>query len=353
MRYLLTTMLTTSLFAADLTTVRHLPASRWRIEAGPKDKVKLTAEDEVLVIDYDVEVADWHQIGHQSLKQKSIRLLLSGPVRLPAEARRIVFEAWGHQVGTWKMQDRVTQFRPLLRDANGEWLSYTAHRFAHLKNAGETWAHWQSSHFFAGEAGGAQHDVLEADGGDGNAWPDGGLQFAGFEIVVRRPEFGRRQGKLALGLIGHAGARQPYADPFVFADSLLKESGRYRVATRIATGFQGPSRRESSTEIVFDADSLTSARQKISFPLGPDGQYWIAYQITDSEGQHVAGDSMRTRALGNPKTQPLPKVPADQPPAMGHLRVNYTSHIGGVYKAGEPLAVAARVFPKNVEGLLS
>jgi hypothetical protein len=248
------------------------------------------------------------------------------------------------------MQDRVTQFRPLLRDANGEWLSYTAHRYPHLKNGAETWARWQSSHFFAGEAGGAQHDVFEAAGGDGDAWLDGDLQFAGFEIVVRRPEFGRRQGKLALGLTGHAGARQPYADPFLFADGLLKDSGRYRVATRIATEFQGPSRRESSAEIAFDADRLTSARQKISFPLGPDGQYWIAYQITDSMGRHVAGDSMRTRALGSPKKEPLSKVPADQPPAMGHLRVNYTTHVGGVYKAGEPLAVSVRVFPKNVEG---
>ncbi|MDP6358988.1 MAG: hypothetical protein QF473_27965, partial [Planctomycetota bacterium] len=179
MHRVLLTFLATSLFAADLTTVPHLPANRWKVEAGPKDKVKLSAEGEVLVIEYDVEVKDWHQTGHKSLKQKSIRLLLAKPLRLPAEARRIVFEAWGHQVGSWKMQDRVTQFRPLLRDANGEWLSYTAHRYPHLKNGAETWARWQSSHFFAGEAGGAQHDVFEAAGGDGDAWLDGDLQFAG------------------------------------------------------------------------------------------------------------------------------------------------------------------------------
>ena len=69
-------LLDLSVLAARLSPVPHLPASRWRVEAGPGDRVHLSSTGGVLVIDYDVDVRDWHQTGHQSLKQASIKLLL-------------------------------------------------------------------------------------------------------------------------------------------------------------------------------------------------------------------------------------------------------------------------------------
>lgn len=338
---------------ADMPAVAVLPVSNWRVEAGKADRVALSEQGGCLVIDYDVDVADWHQVGHQSLKQKTVRLLLASPVALPADARRVVFEAWGHQVGNWQTQDRCVQFRPLLQDAGGEWLSYTAVRSPHLKNGAETWARWMSSDFYAGEAGGATQDVFEAEGGDANAWPDGRLRLAGFEITVRRPEFGRRAGRLALGEVRITGARFPYEPPFAYADSLLPKTGEYRVASTVAAAFQGPPCRESAETVVFDKDDLASGRRRIVFPLGPDGPYWISYQVTDAAGAPVAADAMRTRAIGNPDTAPLGAVDPAAPPAMGHLRIDWGRGAAGLFSPGEPLALKARVFPKGRTGPLS
>ena len=77
-------LLTSTVLAADMSPVPHLPVTRWRVEGGPDDRVQLSSTGGVLVIDYDVEVTDWHKTGHQTLKQKSVKLLLAEPVPLPA-----------------------------------------------------------------------------------------------------------------------------------------------------------------------------------------------------------------------------------------------------------------------------
>ena len=339
--------------AAEFAKIPILPAERWRVEAGAEDKVTLSAQGPCLVIDYDVNVRDWHQIGHQSLKQASIKLLFKEPQPLTGDAARIVFEAWGHGQGGWQTQDRMTQFRPLIQDASGEKLSYTSYPYPHLKNAAVTWGRWMSNSFRAAEAGGATQDVYEASGGDGNAWPDGQLSFSGFEITVRKPEFGRAQGRLAVGEIAVAPTRLPYEAPYAYADSLLPKPGTYRFAASIATGFQELPRTEFDHQITLAPGDLESARQKIAFPLGPDGEYWISYQVTDATGKPVIGDTMRTRVIGNPDPKPLGRVDAAQPPVLGNLRINWASHAGGIYRRDEPLAVAVRVYPKDQAGPLT
>ena len=50
MRTIMTAMLlSTTVLAADLTTIPHVPAGRWRVEAGAGDEVKLTETVDVLV----------------------------------------------------------------------------------------------------------------------------------------------------------------------------------------------------------------------------------------------------------------------------------------------------------------
>ncbi|HEY3418769.1 MAG TPA: beta-galactosidase, partial [Armatimonadota bacterium] len=221
----------------------------------------------------------------------------------------------------------------------------------HLQAGSSHWSTWMTRYCYTTEAGGAAPPIYEAEGGDGNAWPDGPLSFIGFEVRVRLEAFGERQGEIYLGSITPGGMKVAYADPFVYADSLLSERGVYRVAVRVTNEFQGASIRESVSTLTFDPEQLQSRHQRITFPLGPDGNYWIAYQITNATGKVVAGDFLRTQAVGSPVTKPLATLDPRQAPALGYLRINPTAHTNGVYGVQEPLQVLARVFPKGAAKL--
>ncbi len=345
----ITLLTTTALLAkAETTLLPFHPAGDWTVESRAGDQVAIEGQDSILSIRYDVNVDSTHQIGHQTFKQVSFRLLLKQPVPLTEAQRRILFEAAG-------FGGNQTSIAPVIVDEHGERLIYTPKTFPHLKNGGPGWAMWMSSDFFGGEAGGATQDVYESDGGDGNAWPDGKLAFVGFQFNIRptlqKPGFGRRQGVFHLGQISFGGVRLPTQPPFAYADGFLKEAGKYRLAAAIRNEFQAVPIREFERQIAFDPVDIASCRQRIEFPLGPIDNYWIAYQITDGDGKVTAADSMRYQVIDSADAAVPQAVDVTTPPVLGYLRIN-SHHPGrGVYRRGEALKVQIRAFPKGADTL--
>lgn len=336
--------------AAGTPDIAILPASKWRVEAAAGDRVTLAATGDILTVQYDVNVDRTHQIGHKTLNQVSFRLLLADPVPLDEAQRRIIFEAAGlddHHPDS----NRRLLVSPVITDGKGEYLIYAPKRYIHLKSGGTGWSMWMSSDFYAGEAGGATQDVFEAEGGDRNSWPDGRLSFAGFQVGVRAPKFGRQRGGVRLGRVLAGGLRIPVETPFAYADSFLKDKGTYRLAAAVCNEFQGVPIREIDHTLVYDPDDFASRRQRLEFPLGPDDNYWIDYQITDAAGKVVQADSMRCQVSGSPDRTPPAPVDVTKAPALGNLRVRCGGTGRGVYQRGEPLTVQARVFAKGARQL--
>ena len=282
MRILIAMMLfaTTAEAKGEREALPFLPKGNWTIEARPGDQVVLSDQENILTIGYDVNVNATHQIGHQTLNQVSFRLLLKETLPLTDDQRRVLFEAAGFGGKVSNPNERLS-VAPLIVDEHGELLIYTPKKFPHLKNGGPGWGMWMSSDFFVGEAGGATQDVFESEGGDGNAWPDGKLAFAGFQFNVRKAEFGRREGLFHLGRLAFSGVRLPAQSPFAYADGFLSDKGSYRLAAAIRNNFQAVPIREFVRPIAFDPADIASCRQRIEFPLGPIDNYWIDYEITD------------------------------------------------------------------------
>ena len=344
-------LLTTAMLAnADPTTLPFTPAGDWTIQSRPGDQVALSGQANILSVRYDLNVDSTHQIGHQTLNQVSFRLLLKDPVPLAEEQRRILFEAAGFG-GTVPNPNERLSIAPVIIDEHGELLIYAPKRSPHLKNGGPGWHMWMSSDFFVGEAGGATQDVYEPDGGDRNAWPDGKLAFAGFQINIRKAEFGRREGVLHLGDVALGGVRLPARPPFAYADGFLKEKGSYRLVAAVRNNFQAVPIREIERQIAFAPEDIASCKQRLEFPLGPVDNYWIDYQITDENGKVVAADSMRYQVDESADIAVPEPVDVGTPPVLGYLRIN-SHHPGrGVYGRGEEIDVKVRVFPKGADKL--
>jgi hypothetical protein len=325
------------------------PTAQWQVQTNAGDTLALADREGVLRLDYDVDVKATYQLGHLTFNQATCRLLLAQPVPLGTEQRRILFEAKGMK----KIRDRMAllQLLPLVRDASGEILSYEPYPCDHLKEGTELWGRWTTRYFYGAEAGGATQNIFQAEGGDGNAWPDGALTFLGFELQIRPDKFQRVQGTLYLNSIDFGGLRIPYAHPYAYADALLKTKGTYRLAAQIANAFQALPCAEFAQPISYDPASPRSQVQRVRFPLGPDGNYWLRYQLTDETGQVVAGDALRYDVAGNPETHPLPAVSPTAPPVLGYLRVNPEAHTQGVYAVGEPLRAVVRLFPQGAAAL--
>jgi hypothetical protein len=143
----------------------------------------------------------------------------------------------------------------------------------------------------------------------------------------------------------------PYEDPYAYADSLLQAKGTYKFAAEIANNFQATPIREIEQQINYDPADIASQKQRITFPLGATDNYWIKYLITSPDGSIVAQRTLRAQANGSPVTKLPAAIKPDAPPAVGHMRINPTAHTNGVYKAGEPLDVTIRVFPKGAQSI--
>ncbi len=338
------------LSAAGCDQLPVLPVDRWVTECQPGDTATLTADDGCLRICFDVDVNAEHQVTYQSFKQATVNLYLADPLPLTAAQTRICFEALGLTFAAAGLTGEgytSIVLTPVVRDAQGELFIYKPYPYPHLHAGTLNWSKWYSRYFYTAEAGGAASNIYEAEGGDGNAWPDGQLTLLGFRLQIRADAFGRRQGEVVLGSVATAGMKIAYEHPYVYADSLLQEKGEYRVAGRIGNEFQGKPLCECVNNLTYDPQSLQSRKQRITFPLGPDDNYWIVCQITDAAGKVVAYEKMRYQAEGNPAKTSPPSLDARSEPALGYVRINPESHSNGVYAAGEPLTVIARVFPKG------
>lgn len=332
-----------------------LPLQRWQAQAAPGDTITLTEKEGCLSIAFDTAIDKPHQQGHRSFNRKSFDIVLKQPAPLPPDADRVLFESLGNEMSTAGIGDDAVQLWPLIRDVSGEVLAYLPSQYPTLSSGGGRWSRAMTASFYSGEAGGATSDIYEASGGDGNSWPDGALTFLGFRVIVQKPALGRKSGTVALGDIEISRGQLPVENPYLYADSILKEPGRYRFAGEVSTDFQSLPIRGFEQTIDFAPDSLASGRQRLSVPLGNDGDYWLNYAVTDAKGTVLTSRDMRFHMTGTMTgITPLPPSPAitsTTPPIGNYVRINPERPQGGVYAAGEPMNVGLRVFAKGKTNL--
>ncbi len=318
-------------------------ADEWKLEHRPGDQVALRMNDGVLELDYVMKVDQPYQSANNSFMRGTAELLLKNPLKLDAKIKRILFEASGLKPSA--RREPAVLLMPLLRDANGEIFCYTPHKQDHLKNGTTNWSGWQTSSFYATEAGGAAASSFEASGGDGNAWPDGELTFLGFKLAIHSHEIlNEFKGKIRFGGYILGENLIPYSHPYVYADSMLTAAGKYRIAAQITRGFQAVPVREWVKELEFDPDKPSSAKQKITFELGGDDNYWIRYQITDAAGKIVTDSSMRAWVENNPLDMKLEPIDLAVPPPIGYLRLNPGHDGRGVYPTRQGATFTVRAF---------
>ena len=321
------------------------PAGRWTVRThGEGDSVALSASNGVLRVDWSILPRTQRINGCHRYRGGWADLVLDRPVALADDDERIVFEL---RTGRRVAGADVFLF-PVVVDGDGETFVYAYGDMPQLKGADDAWRLVCTPSFYAGEAGAASQDVFELDGDGVDFTPNGRLSLTGFRLMVRMPEKSRperKSGSLALGDFSPGKGVVAYADPFAFADSFISDTGEYRFAARVSDAFQAPPIREFSRAIRFNADDLDSRRQRLVFPLGPDGNYWIDYQISDSSGAVVKSGTLREDAFRNPlKERPAPVDVAKAPP-FGVMRVNPDHPGRGVYGRGESPRITVRVFP--------
>ena len=280
-------------------------------------------------------------------------LLFAEPRELADADERILFECFEPAA----CERTALQLRPLLADEDGELFSYSSSPQPTQHRAGcdlnRVWRSLCTPGFHAGEAGAPSQDVyaLESDGVDFR--PGRRLSFLGFRLLLRQEPDGpggaarRRKGALYLGDIRVAGRQMPYVLPYGYVDALLPKSGVYRIGAQVRNAFQAAPLHEIERVVRYDAASASSRRQKMEFPVGPDGCYWIDWQVTDESGSVVATESRRADVCGSPETGVPPAVDTRAAPVLGLMRVN-PDHAGrGVYGPDAPAEIDVRVFPKG------
>ena len=340
--------------AAAVGSLAPVPESRWTVKTyGQDDAVALGRSGGVLTVDWSILPKTPRISGCFRYTGGWADILLDNPIALLDECERVVFELWNKE----KIPGAKVLLFPIVTDSDGERFVYAAAEMPQIRGASVAWRLMRTPSFYAGEAGAAAQDVFELDGDGVDFTPSGKLTFAGFRLMVRmegaagKNASERRSGTLAIGDVMFAGGVMPYSDPFAYADSFLPASGRFRFAARVSNAFQATPVREFVQTVDFDADSLDSRRQRLVFPLGPDGNYWIDYQIVGADGSVVRTGSLREDAHLNPdKTPPRPVDEAKAPP-FGAMRIN-PGHAGrGVYEKGERPEIVVRVFRKQGERL--
>ncbi len=324
-----------------------LPAALWMTAVEAGDSVSVSQVEDCVKIDFDLGVQRKLLIADYQQDFMSFRLLLSEPIMLSERQTRILFEA------SLVPENAPAWLRPLIRDARGEWFVYRVSPGTDVtvvpRNPQTHWARMTTPYFFCFEAGGEGHggEVAEAQGGDHNVWPDGPLEFMGFEYRGGiPPNKGRHKGAFYLGLIQAGGLKLPYEHHAVYADSLVKASGTYTLSAQIANDFQANPIREFQVPFTFDAGSPASRRRRIFFPCGPDGVYWVRYQVADTNGNIVIDESERCQVLGNADPDLPRPIDTRTPPVIGQMRINPDRNTCGVYPRDQPLDVVVRVFPK-------
>jgi len=346
-----------SLFVTGILLGANLAAGTMEFEAAGQEwsvsdpGAKLSKQGNTLKIDFAMKQFTPTQHGNWLYNRGIIHVLLKTPQKLRPDCMRIVFEASGHEYKTWNTRDEVIQVWPLIRDENGEQLSYIPQKYPHLYPGGTTWATWMTAPFHAGEAGGATQDIYTAEGGDRNAWPDGKLEFLGFKIVVhtRSPQT-PKTGCVMIGRVMESGERLPVGIPYFYADSICRNKGTFQFAGTISRGFQASPVAEFDRKISFDPVDPASRRQRIELPIPPgNGDFWGEWMFSDENGKKIAGNSFRhqtTHANFECTAKPLP---AKGTPVLGCLRINPGR--SAVYELGETPELRFLVWPRGKKQL--
>ena len=283
-------------------------------------------------------------------------ILFAEPRALDASDERILYE-----MSMPAKCERTRVFLlPLVRDEDGELFCYAAHPAPQLKapkcawEFSGAWTRLKTSGFYAGEAGAAAHDAytIESEGVDFT--PGKRLEFLGFRLILKQMDQAwvghdgprLRTGKVYLGDVSVVGERIPYADPFTYADAFLPGKGTWKFAAQVFDEFQGRPIHETEETISYDPEDAASRRQKIQFRTGPDGCYWIKWQISGDDGAVAGSGEFRSEVYFNPDKTPAVYVDTAKPPVLGVMRVNQDHAGRGVYEPGETAKIEVRVFPK-------
>lgn len=333
----------------DATAESPLPVSKWIVKTSGKAELSAREENGTLRLDFNIRPDRLERSGHRVFYLGEADLLLKDPQELSPETERILFEFSNSPVRS----DCEITLRPLVRDSDGEIFIFQPHAFPHLNSGGKTWGTWITSSFYSGEAGAPTHDIYSIEGKTKNYTPDGTLAFLGFKLTLRRytannPKAAEKKplrGSVHLGDFQLFGQRIPYSHPFAYADAFLTERGVFEFAVQIRNHFQAAPVSEFRKTLSFDPNNPASRRQKLVFPLGPDDNYWIDYQITDSKGGVVKSGFLRQQVLNNPDRTPLKPVNTRTPPSIGYLRINPDHQTCGVYRRPEAPVIELRIFP--------
>ncbi len=323
--------------------------------------VELSDQNGLLAIRYDVLPTIPSLHGNRTRFINEVDIILQKPLPLSADTERILFEAKGLILDGKDVKNAVL-LHPMVRDANGEIFYFVPGKGTNLNPSDTGWGVFSTAGFFAGEAGAAAQDIYTTGGTPDNSRPDGKLELLGFRLKVTHAASAAEAGSgkhpdtsvkgvLHLGEIEEKPFRLPFAYPFAYADAFLKKKGAYTFAAHITDEFQGSPVREFRKPIAFDPNDPASAKQKLEFPLGPDGYYWIDYQVTAEDGSSVAHGFMKHQVLGNPDFTPLKPVALTDAPSIGYMRINPGDTRKGVYLPGEPYKINVRIFPQGKKNL--
>ena len=335
-------------------------AGNWSVRTyGDGDAVAVSECDGVTAIDFSITPRHPRLAGCAPFLGGWADLLFSEPRALGPNDERILFEL------SMPIRCPRTQvlLLPLVRDDDGELFCYASSAAPQLSAPKQSWEFsgaWERRKtpcLYAGEAGAAAQDVytLESDGVDFT--PGRSLTFLGYRLQLRQmdkdwagaAESRLRTGRIYLGETVVAGETIPYADPFAYADALLPRKGAWNVASQVFDAFQGRPVHESVVSIDYDPEDAASRRRRITFPTGPDGCYWIRWQVTDAAGAVANSGEFRSDVYFNPDTSPVKYADTTRPPVLGVMRVN-PDHVGrGVYAPDETAKIEVRVFPKDGE----
>ena len=323
-------------------------SSEWFVKLQPGDNATLSTKGGTLEASFKVDIEKTAQDGNYTYNESSFEILLKEPIPLSPDIDRIIFEAAGNEFKTWSTRNEVVQLWPMVEDANREHLFYFPQKYPHLGSGSASWSRWMTLPFHCGEAGGAAQYIYRAEGGDGNAWPDGQLSFIGFKVIVRKASPGVKTGTVAMGEISFSKGELPPVKPFLYADSIFKRSGSYHFKGQIATAFQAVPVVEFDKEIHFDLESMDSRRQKLEFPLPEgNGDFWLKYGVSDEAGLLIASNEFRSQTANLERICNASPVDVRKAPEMGLMRINPERNGSGVYGAEEKPTIQVRVFPKD------
>lgn len=333
----------------------------WRVQTyGDGDRVAVSEKDGVVDVSFSIEPRTLRATGCWRYLDGWADILFDSPLPLADATECIRFE----QSMPLKCDRTKVLLLPLVRDGDGEVFSFSVHEMMSLgvaKGRGAlpfgAWTRVATPSFYAGEAGAPASDVFSLESAGVDFTPSGKLEFLGFRLKLRQEPKAfkadetdrRRDGRLFFAAVQPGDAKLPFTTPSVFADALLSKKGEYMVSAAVRNAFQAVPIHEFSKAVSFDPMDAASRRSRIEFPCGPDGCYWIDWQVSDNAGRVVNFGAYRADVYGSPDAAMPKPVDTKRPPAFGAMRVN-PDHPGcGVYGADDTAEIRVRIFGDAVK----